>query len=666
MSRIREISKVLVANRGEIACRVFRTCRKLGIRTVGVFSEPDANSQHVHMADEAYLIGPAASTLSYLNQQKIFEVAKRSGAQAIHPGYGFLSENYEFAKKCAENNVIFIGPPPQAIFDMGIKSKSKELMTDAGVPVVPGYHGSAAANDMEALKKEALKLGFPLMIKAVKGGGGKGMRIARTAEEFLNQASSCQSEAEKAFGDGALLIERYIEAPRHVEVQVFGDSHGNCVYLWERDCSVQRRHQKVIEEAPAPGLTAETRKKIGTAAVNAAKAVKYTGAGTVEFIVENQDFYFMEMNTRLQVEHPVTEAITGLDLVQWQLLVAMGHELPIKDQDKIPGPFGHAMEMRVYAEDTAAGFVPAPGLVHALRTPSIDCRVESAVIEGDLVSVHYDPMIAKLIVWGDNRIEAIHKADLALSQFNVGGVDTNIDFMRRILRSNAFQTKPVTTKFIEENHDELLTKWELTPEQIATATLAFSAIQDYCKSETLSKAFRMNTEKRNNFSFKDGEKSLNVSVTTSADNKGFSVGNLDSCKLMRVEKIGNIFEIELKVADRTELIHAALGTEDNCLAIFTRDGSFKIEVPTLGPLDRSSVEESGEAGSGKIKSPMPGTLEKVFVKVGDSVKKGQQIGTLVAMKMEHVIRSPCDGVVDKIYQEVGKTVPKGSNLFSVK
>jgi len=372
------------------------------------------------------------------------------------------------------------------------------------------------------------------------------------------------------------------------------------------------------------------------------------------------------MNTRLQVEHPVTEAITGLDLVQWQLLVAMGHELPIKNQEDIPGPFGHAMEMRVYAEDTAAGFVPAPGLVHALKTPSIDCRVESAIIEGDEVSVYYDPMIAKLIVWGDNRIEAIHKADLALSQFNVGGVETNIDFMRRILRSKAFQFKPVTTKFIDENRDELLPAKELTPEQIATATLALSAIQDYVKSETIAKAFRLNTEKKHSFTFKDGEKSLNVAVTTNAEKSDFSVGAVGDCKLMKIEKIGNIFEIELKVGDRTELVTAALGPVDNYLTIFTRDGSYKVEVPTLGPLDRSSADASGEAGSGKIKSPMPGTLEKVFVSVGDSVKKGQQLGTLVAMKMEHVIRSPCDGVVEKIYQEVGKTVPKGSNLFSVK
>jgi len=367
-------------------------------------------------------------------------------------------------------------------------------------------------------------------------------------------------------------IFRYVEAPRHVEVQVFGDSHGNCVYLWERDCSVQRRHQKVIEEAPALGLTAETRKKIGTAAVNAAKAVKYTGAGTVEFIVENQEFYFMEMNTRLQVEHPVTEAITGQDLVQWQLQVAMGHELPIKNQDEIPGPFGHALEMRVYAEDVAAGFVPAPGHIHAMRVPGGDARVESAIIEGDTVSVYYDPMIAKLIVWGEDRSEAIRKADLALSQFNVGGVETNIDFMRRILQSNAFKNSIVTTKFIEENRDELLTPKELTPEQLAIATLALSTIKDYDKSQTIARRFRMNANFKTNFTVKDGDKKFDVGVVFSNDtsnkNGQFSVGDLNNCQLLRVNKIGEMFEMEVIVGNRKETISAALGG-GNILSIFT-------------------------------------------------------------------------------------------------
>lgn len=474
------------------------------------------------------------------------------------------------------------------------------------------------------------------MIKAVKGGGGKGMRIARTADEFMSQAQSCQSEAEKAFGDGALLIERFVEAPRHVEVQIFGDSHGNCVYLWERDCSVQRRHQKVIEEAPALGLTQETRKKIGTAAVDAAKAVKYTGAGTVEFIVENQDFYFMEMNTRLQVEHPVTEAITGLDLVEWQLLVAMGHELPIKDQDKVPGPFGHAFEMRVYAEDTKDGlFVPAPGLVHALGTPT-DARVESAVIEGDQVSVHYDPMIAKLVVWGENRVEAIKKADLALSKFNVAGVSTNIDFMRKILQSKPFREELVTTKFIEENHDLLLKKQQLTQEHLALASLALNSIQDYEKGQTmLEQRFRLNSHFTLSQDLKpEDSKFAQLKMMTSSSNANlFVVDTIGDCNVSHVAKRGNLYEMQINVGNRTVPITAALHAQT--LSVFTPDESFTVEVPTLGPLDRTEVDSAGGDGAvGNIKSPMPGTLEKISVNVGDTVTKGQKLGTLVAMKME--------------------------------
>lgn len=474
------------------------------------------------------------------------------------------------------------------------------------------------------------------MIKAVKGGGGKGMRIARTADEFMSQAQSCQSEAEKAFGDGALLIERYVEAPRHIEVQIFGDSHGNCVYLWERDCSVQRRHQKVIEEAPALGLTQETRRQIGEAAVNAAKAVKYTGAGTVEFIVENQDFYFMEMNTRLQVEHPVTEAITGLDLVEWQLLVAMGHELPIKEQDKVPGPFGHAFEMRVYAEDTTGGlFVPAPGFVHALSTPE-NARVESAVVEGDEVSVHYDPMIAKVVVWGQNRLEAIKKADLALSQFNVAGVSTNIDFMRKILTSKPFQEELVTTKFIEENHDMLLGKEELSKEKLALASLALSAIQDYENGQQLIvKRFRLNSPLNQKQELDNSSHQINVQYNSNGGNS-ICIGDIGECNASQVVKRGNMYKMQVIVGTKRLSVTAALDTQNNTLSLFTPDESFSVQVPTLGPLDRSTLA-SGAGGAqalGSVKSPMPGTLEKVTVKDGETVSKGQQLGTLVAMKME--------------------------------
>lgn len=487
------------------------------------------------------------------------------------------------------------------------------------------------------------RLGFPLMIKAVKGGGGKGMRISRTAEDFMSQAQSCQSEAEKAFGDGALLIERYIEAPRHIEVQIFGDSHGNCVYLWERDCSVQRRHQKVIEEAPALGLTQETRRQIGEAAVNAAKAVNYTGAGTVEFIVENQDFYFMEMNTRLQVEHPVTEAITGLDLVEWQLLVAMGHELPIKNQNDVPGPFGHAFEMRVYAEDTTDGlFVPAPGFVHALSTP-VNARVESAVVEGDEVSVHYDPMIAKVVVWGQDRLESIKKADLALSQFNVAGVSTNIDFMRKILRSKPFQNELVTTKFIEENYDILLGKEQLSEQKLALASIALSAIQDYENGQRLVvRRFRLNSPLHTMQSLNSEDNSshqLNLQHESSElyENDCISVNNIGECGVSQVMKTGNMYKMQVNVGTVTIPITAALSPQNNTLTIFTSHESFSVQVPTLGPLDRSMLASGGAGGAkalGSVISPMPGTLEKVTVKQGETVSKGQQLGTLVAMKME--------------------------------
>lgn len=390
--KIKPIDKVLIANRGEIAARVMRTCKKLGIRTVAVFSEADANALHVSLADESYHIGPALSQKSYLRGEKIIEIAKLTGAQAIHPGYGFLSESVEFSDLCQREGVIFIGPPAGAIRDMGIKSTSKNIMNAAGVPCIGGYHGEDQSE--VTLAKEAEKIGFPLMIKAVRGGGGKGMRIANSSEEFLSQLHSAISESEKSFGDGAVLLEKYVRSPRHVEVQVFADMYGNAVYLYERDCSVQRRHQKIIEEAPAPGLSEALRKELGEAAVRAAKAVNYVGAGTVEFILDKEDysFHFMEMNTRLQVEHPITEMITGVDLVDWQIRIASGEPLPVT-QEQIPR-IGHAFEARIYAEDPKSNFLPIAGPLEHLVAPSIangSVRVETGVQEGDDVSVHYDP-----------------------------------------------------------------------------------------------------------------------------------------------------------------------------------------------------------------------------------------------------------------------------------
>lgn len=413
------IDKILIANRGEIACRVIKTARKLGVQTVAVYSDADVHSLHVAQADEAYHIGAAASTQSYLCGNKIIEIAKRAGCQAIHPGYGFLSESVEFADLCSREGVIFMGPPAAAIRDMGIKSTSKAIMAAAGVPIINGYHGDDQSD--ARLVGEAAKIGFPLMIKAVRGGGGKGMRIAETEYSFMDALQSARTESAKAFGDSSVLLERYVRSPRHVEVQIFADAHGNAVYLFERDCSVQRRHQKIIEEAPAPGLSEELRVELGIAAVRAAKAVGYVGAGTVEFILDKEDlsFHFMEMNTRLQVEHPITEMITDTDLVEWQLRIAAGEPLPLT-QDDIKRR-GHAFEARIYAENPRNGFLPGAGPLWHLSTPIADdfVRVETGVRQGDEVSVHYDPMIAKLVVWGETRSQALNSLVARLREFHV-------------------------------------------------------------------------------------------------------------------------------------------------------------------------------------------------------------------------------------------------------
>ncbi|HET7774982.1 MAG TPA: acetyl-CoA carboxylase biotin carboxylase subunit, partial [Azospira sp.] len=447
-------SKILIANRGEIACRVIKTARRLGLRTVAVYSEADANARHVRLADEAVLLGPAAARESYLVAEKILDAAKRTGAQAIHPGYGFLSENADFAEACAAAGVVFIGPPAAAIRAMGSKSAAKALMEKAAVPLTPGYHGDQ--QEPEFLKAQADAIGYPVLIKAAAGGGGKGMRLVEQGEDFFAALASCQREARSSFGNDQVLVEKYITRPRHIEIQVFGDSQGNCVYLFERDCSVQRRHQKVLEEAPAPGMTPERRRQMGEAAVAAAKAVGYVGAGTVEFIA-NQDgsFYFMVMNTRLQVEHPVTEMITGQDLVEWQLRVAFGEPLPLKqEQLQIRG---HALEARIYAEDADKGFLPSIGRLLHLAPPAegLHVRVDTGVEEGDEITPHYDPMIAKLIVWDEDRDAALARMRQALADYRVVGVTTNIDFLSRLVSCPAFAGADLDTGLIERQQEFL-------------------------------------------------------------------------------------------------------------------------------------------------------------------------------------------------------------------
>src|SRR3954469_5215914 len=459
---------VLIANRGEIACRIIRTLKRMGIRSVAVYSEADRDALHVALADAAYEIGAAPPRDSYLNQANILSAAKASGADAIHPGYGFLSENAGFAEACAKAGLTFIGPPPSAIRAMGSKSEAKALMEKAGVPLVPGYHG--ADQSLQVLQAAADKIGYPVLIKASAGGGGKGMKVAENAAAFQAALESAQREAKNAFGDDRVLIEKYLQQPRHIEAQIFGDSFGNIIHLFERDCSIQRRHQKVIEEAPAPGLTAERRAAIGKTAVEAGRAVGYVGAGTVEFIAEGENFYFMEMNTRLQVEHPVTEAITGIDLVEWQIRVARGEKLPkTQDQLKIDG---HAMEVRLYAEDPVRDFLPQTGTLHHLRFPE-DARVDSGIRAGDTVSIHYDPMIAKIIAHGADRSEAIARLRRALAAMEVGGLATNLDFLQAILREPDFAAGKVDTGFIERHRAALLPEPLPLPVQaLALAALA--------------------------------------------------------------------------------------------------------------------------------------------------------------------------------------------------
>nr|XP_009502247.1 PREDICTED: methylcrotonoyl-CoA carboxylase subunit alpha, mitochondrial [Phalacrocorax carbo] len=462
-----------------------RTAKKMGVKSVAVYSEADRNSMHVAMADEAYCIGPAPSQQSYLAMEKIMQVAKVSAAQAIHPGYGFLSENTEFAELCKHEGIIFIGPPSSAIRDMGIKSTSKAIMSAAGVPVVEGYHGEDQSD--ECLNEHAKRIGYPVMIKAVRGGGGKGMRIAHSEKEFLDQLESARREAKKSFNDDAMLIEKFVDNPRHVEVQIFGDQHGNAVYLFERDCSVQRRHQKIIEEAPGPGINPEVRKKLGEAAVKAAKAVNYVGAGTVEFIMDSQhNFYFMEMNTRLQVEHPVTEMITGTDLVEWQLRVAAGEKIPLMQEEILLR--GHAFEARIYAEDPNNNFMPGAGPLLHLSTPPPDSftRIETGVRQGDEVSVHYDPMIAKLVVWAEDRQAALRKLRYSLHRYNIVGLSTNIDFLLSLSGHPQFAAGNVHTNFIPQHHDELFPSKKATPHEV----MCQAALGLILKEKMLTDAFR--------------------------------------------------------------------------------------------------------------------------------------------------------------------------------
>ncbi len=668
-TQTRVIKTLLIANRGEIACRIIRTARRLGIRTVAVYSDADAGAAHVAAADLAVRLGPAPARESYLKADLLLEVAKATGADAVHPGYGFLSENAGFAEACAASGVIFIGPPPSAIAAMGSKSAAKALMEKAGVPLVPGYHGDRQEADF--LAGEAARIGFPLLIKASAGGGGKGMKIVRDAGEFDSQLASAKREALASFGDDHVLIERYLTKPRHIEVQVFFDTQGNGVYLYERDCSIQRRHQKVVEEAPAPGISAERRAAMGKAAVEAARAVGYVGAGTVEFIAEGEDFFFMEMNTRLQVEHPVTEAITQQDLVEWQIRVAEGHPLPLT-QETIP-LVGHAVEVRLYAEDPLKEFLPQVGRLSNVCFGSGEgVRVDTGVRSGDSISIYYDPMIAKVIAYGPDRGTATQRLIAALNDSVLTGVTTNRAFLTRILAHPAFAAADLDTGFIERYRDVLLPAPVPASDDVlglatlaamlrssGAATAAQQSTNDPFSPWALTTGWRLNRDAWNDISLQEGEQSQTV----------------------RAHYRGEGFEIDLPsgpvpargtltlLAEGGARLTATLGDRSLSALVFDAPEGLWLHVEgttyrfTL--IDPRRAADTGPAQGGRLRAPMPGKIIAISVAVGDMVEAGAVLMLVEAMKMEHAIRAPKAGKITAIAFAVGDLVDDGVDLLTL-
>lgn len=678
----KSIDSILIANRGEIAIRVNKTAAQHGIRTTTLYTNPDALSQHAHSSPFAFNLG---ATSAYLDQEKILQIAKQQGCQAIHPGYGFLSENTEFAKRCAEEGITFIGPPASAIEDMGDKARSKEIMNAASVQCVPGYHGSDQAP--EVLAQEAEKIGFPVLIKAVRGGGGKGMRIAKSASEFSEMLDSAKSEARNSFGNDEVLVEKYITTPRHIEVQVFADKHGNCVALGERDCSIQRRHQKILEESPAPNLDDSIRKDLWEKARAAALAVKYEGAGTVEFIFDNDtgDSFFMEMNTRLQVEHPVTEMVTGLDLVHWQIMIAEGKPLPLT-QDQVEEQIserGHAIEARIYAENPDKGFIPDSGKLLHVRLPqeSADVRIDSGFIQGDEVSSHYDPMIAKLIVRGENREDALRKMAAALQEYEVAGPVTNIDFLKRICKSPDFVDGAVETGYIEKHRQELFPTVTITPQVLAEAAIA--SFSQHVKPAASSSPFQFaspwlstnsdfqpRTFHFHSASFEPGPgkqpdiHTVDLQQTTPGQ---FTISTPSTPEPMIVSSIYapesqtlTTYFPHTRHTSRVIFSPSKSSSATEKLHLFTPHGSFPL-IATSPPWLQKALGVTEKANS--LLSPMPAKILRVMVKPGDEVKKEQPLVVIESMKMETVIRSPVEGAkVKRVVHGEGEVVAAGVEL----
>ena len=666
-------TKILIANRGEIACRVAATAARLAIKTVAVYSDADANAKHVAACDEAVHIGGSAPKDSYLRWEKIIAAAQATGAQAIHPGYGFLSENEEFAQACAKAGLVFIGPPASAILAMGLKAESKQLMEKAGVPLVPGYHGND--QDPALLQREADRIGYPVLIKASAGGGGKGMRAVDKAEDFAAALASCKREAINSFGDDAVLIEKYVQRPRHIEIQVFGDTLGNYVYLFERDCSVQRRHQKVLEEAPAPGMTEAFRQQMGEAAVAAARAVNYVGAGTVEFIVEQKpdgamSFFFMEMNTRLQVEHPVTEAITGQDLVEWQLRVASGEPLPLQQHElKIQG---HAIEARICAENPDNNFLPATGTLQVYGLPahvtferaSHGTRVDSGVRQGDTISPFYDSMVAKLIVHGATREEALARLDAALAQTHIVGLATNVQFLRHVTTSVSFAQANLDTALIPREAAALFHQDKLGL-PLAAAALVAHTLQAELDQGVQTDA----TGWRDPWAQRDGWRSHGPSV------RGFALeyaGEPHTAVLTTVRGhttlavAGQSLPLQWAVG-ATGALDLQLGAQRVSAHIY-RNGDVAHVFTAQGAIQIVAIDVLAHAGEthaegGRLTAPMPGKVVSFAVKAGDAVTKGQALAVMEAMKMEHTIAAPADGTVAELLFAPGDQVTEGAELL---
>ncbi len=635
-------SKILIANRGEIACRIIKTCKHLGIQTVAVFSDADAKAQHVLQADEAIHIGPAPAAQSYLVAEKILTAAKNAGAEAIHPGYGFLSENADFARACEKAGIVFIGPKPATIDAMGSKSAAKDMMAAAGVPVVPGYQGSAQSVDL--FKKEAARIGYPVLLKASAGGGGKGMRLVERESDLEAAYDSAKREAKAAFDDDQFLIEKFITNPRHVEVQVFGDRNGNLVHLFERDCSVQRRHQKVIEEAPAPNLPKDVRAKLHEAALQAAKAVDYLGAGTVEFLYDGKSqVYFMEMNTRLQVEHPVTEEITGQDLVEWQLRVAAGEALPLTQENITES--GHAFEARIYAEDVEGGYLPSVGTLTRLTLPR-NARIDTGISEGDEISPFYDPMILKLITHGATRETALHKMNRALAALQINGLKTNTALLSRISAHSPFQQGDVTTAYLETHATKLTS--EIEPDLSAYAAAAI-----VLRGERREAGFRLNLPRGEHFWF-EGETSLCLhlkDVSSDKDSFEITVGK-EQGVVSNIAKHGDTLSF---ILDQKRQAFTGVATDRK--VTLWQEGE-RIDFVRHSPL----VSQSDGEATGNLMAPMPGVITSVQVSPGDTVRKGTTLLVMEAMKMEYAIKAPSDGTVVALPFDTGTTVKEGALL----